>query len=133
MVCYYKTKRGNKSLAPLLLLLMTVLSQIDCLIAELNERFYMDAVESGHSSFYQVAPYVGKRYIKLIRASVQSRSENVLTDMGRAVYMFIDKETGNIYKPASAKTPAKGIRFHIDQLVEHPALCDPYGSFLYKR
>jgi len=112
---------------------MTVLSQIDCLVAELNDRFSVDAVESGHSSFYQVAPYVGKRYIKLISALVQSRADNVLTYFNRSVYMFIDKETGNIYKPASAKTPAKGIRFHIDQLVEQPALCDPYGSFLYKR
>lgn len=112
---------------------MTVLNQIDVLVAELNERFYIDAVESGHSSFYQVAPYVGKRYIKLISALVQSRADNVLTCFNRSVYMFIDKSTGAIYKPASAKAPAKGIRFHIEQLVEKPTLCDPYGSFLYKR
>lgn len=112
---------------------MTVLSQIDCLIAELNERFHIDAIESGHSSFYQLAPWVGKKYIKLIQASVTSQADNVLTNRGRCVYMFIDKETGNIYKPASAKAPAKGIRFHIDQLVEHPSICDQYGSFLYRR
>ena len=49
------------------------------------------------------------------------------------VFMFIDKETGACYKPASFKAPAKGIRFWIDQLVMYPEMVDPYGSFLYVR
>ena len=47
--------------------------------------------------------------------------------------MFIDKETGACYKPASYKSPAKGIRFQIEQLVENPEIVDNYGSFLYVR
>jgi hypothetical protein len=59
---------------------------------------------------------VGKKYYKLIQDN--------------AVYCFIDKD-GNVYKSASWKAPAKGIRFHIDQLIEQPQLCDMFGSFLY--
>ena len=47
--------------------------------------------------------------------------------------MFIDKESGACYKPASFKAPAKGIRFQIEQLVDQPEIVDPYGSFLYVR
>ena len=50
----------------------------------------------------------------------------------RSCYAFIDND-GNVYKSASWKAPAKGIRFHIDQLLEHPQLCDMFGSFLYRR
>ena len=52
---------------------------------------------------------------------------------GRSCYMFVEKETGACYKPASYKAPAKGIRFYIEQLADNPDLCDPYGSFLYLR
>ncbi len=61
---------------------------------------------------------VGKKYYKLIQ--------------DYSVYCFIDKD-GNVYKSASWKAPAKGIRFHIDQLLEQPQLCDMFGGFLYKR
>ena len=47
--------------------------------------------------------------------------------------MFIDKESGACYKPASFKAPAKGIRFQIEQLVDQFEIVDPYGSFLYVR
>ena len=53
------------------------------------------------------------------------------TDNG--VFMFIDKESGACYKPASYKAPAKGIRFFIESLVENPEIVDRYGSFLYVR
>ena len=52
---------------------------------------------------------------------------------GRSCWMFVDKNDGACYKPASYKAPAKGIRFWIDQLVDQPEICDPYGSFLYVR
>ena len=52
---------------------------------------------------------------------------------GRSIYFFIDKNDGAVYKPASYKAPAKGVRFYINQLADNPAVCDPYGSFLYKR
>ena len=43
----------------------------------------------------------------------------------------IDKNTGECYKPASYKAPAKGVRYLITQLADNPHICDAYGSFLY--
>ena len=46
--------------------------------------------------------------------------------------MFVDKKnSGECYKPASWKSPAKGVRYLITQLADNPETCDPYGSFLY--
>ena len=49
----------------------------------------------------------------------------------RSCHAFIDKKTGEVYKPASYKAPAKGVRYLITQLADNPHICDPYGSFLY--
>ena len=49
----------------------------------------------------------------------------------RSCFMFVDKYSGAVYKPASYKAPAKHIRFWINQLADNPEICDPYGSFLY--
>ena len=49
----------------------------------------------------------------------------------RSCWMFVDKNTGEVYKPASYKAPAKGVRYLITQLADNPHICDPYGSFLY--
>ena len=52
---------------------------------------------------------------------------------GNSCFMFVDKKTGDVYKPASYKAPAKGVRYQIETLVDDPSICDPYGSFLYIR
>jgi len=69
-----------------------------------------------NSSLNTLTYSVGKKYFKLIQDN--------------AVFCFIDKD-GNVYKSASRKAPAKGIRFHIDQLLKKPQICDMFGSFLY--
>ena len=52
---------------------------------------------------------------------------NVYADeiQSNGVFMFVDKETGACCKPASYKAPAKGIRFCIDFLADHPEVVDP--------
>jgi len=76
------------------------------------------AEQHPNSSMNTLTYHLGKKYFKLIQYN--------------SVFCFIDKD-GNVYKPASWKAPAKGIRFHIDQLLEHPQLCDMFGGFLYVR
>ena len=138
MVCYYKTKRGNKSLAPLLLLLMTVLQltvreALDEFLHLLNDQFYVSAMENGYSRFHQLSVIVGKRYYKIVEARVESRADNVLTANNRAVYCFICIDSGAIYKSASWAKPAKGIRSSIYKVIENPSMADAYGSWLYCR
>ncbi len=101
----------------------------EAMIEQVNDRFKVDAIESGHVHSYKLSYDVAKKYIKVWRNDVY----NGLIREGRSIFMFIDKETGAIYKPANYKAPAKGIRFYIDSLVESPEVVDPYGSFLYRR
>ena len=51
----------------------------------------------------------------------------------RSIHAFIDKKTGEVFKPASVKAPAKGVRFGLYQLLAYPETCDKFGSFLYRR
>jgi hypothetical protein len=54
----------------------------------------------------------------------------------RSVHAFVDKKTGEVYKAASFKAPAKGVRFNLlvitdrEWLLEH---ADWAGGYLYKR
>jgi len=101
----------------------------ECLLEVVNNQWKVNSIESGHSSYSKLEYSVGRKYIKLNQFRVHS--DNSFSNNG--VFMFIDKETGYVYKPASHKAPAKGIRFCLESLVEHPGLVDPYGSFLYVR
>jgi hypothetical protein len=101
----------------------------ECLLEVVNNQWKVNATESGHTSYSKLEYSVGKKYIKLnqFRVYVDGSFSN------NGVFMFIDKDSGACYKPASFKAPAKGIRFWIDQLVMYPEMVDPYGSFLYVR
>jgi len=55
---------------------------------------------------------------------------------GRSVHAFVDKKTGEIYKSASWKSPAKGVRYDlriIEQRERVLATCDWAGGYLYQR
>jgi hypothetical protein len=102
----------------------------ECLLEVVNNRFKVDSIESGHSSYYKLTFDVNKKYIKVYNNTVYSEASTIPS---RHVFMFIDKESGACYKPASFKAPAKGIRFFLESLVENPEIVDCYGSFLYRR
>ena len=99
----------------------------ECLIEVLNNQWKVNALESGHSVYTQLEYEVGRKYIKVWSYLVNS-GERLY---GRSCFMFVDKNSGECYKPASYKAPAKGVRYLITQLADHPHICDPYGSFLY--
>jgi len=68
----------------------------------------------------------GRKYHKIIMNANGSRS----------VHAFVDKKTGSVYKPASFKTPAKGVRFNLNIISEREWLfenADWAGGYLYKR
>lgn len=69
----------------------------------------------------------GKKYHKII-----------LIDGGgsRSVHAFVDKKTGEVYKSASWKSPAKGVRYDlriIEQREQVLATCDWAGGYLYAK
>jgi hypothetical protein len=75
---------------------------------------------------YEFYPETGRKYHKIIMSANGSRS----------VHCFIDKQTGQIYKSASWKSPAKGVRYDLrlieqrEWLLQH---ADWAGSYLYAR
>jgi len=79
----------------------------------------------GSNSEYKFYIEEGRKYHKIIMDANGSRS----------VHAFIDKKTGDVYKAASFKAPAKGIRFNLciisdrEWLLEH---ADWAGGYLYK-
>ena len=108
----------------------STLHETEELVEVLNNQFKVNSIESGHSNYHQLEIDGGRKYIKVWVYLIGSDGKRT---NGRSIYMFIDKETGAVYKPASIKAPAKGIRFYLDKLVANPGICDQYGSFLYAR
>ena len=101
----------------------------EALLEQVNNRWKVDAIESGRSFYSRLSYKVAKKYIKVLQGRVNSDGSFET----EGVFMFIDKETGACYKPASFKAPAKGVRFYLETLVENTGVVDPYGSFLYVR
>ena len=69
----------------------------------------------------------GKKYHKVI-----------FVDGGgsRSVHCFIDKQTGQMYKSASWKAPAKGVRYDLRVITDREYVlenCDWSGGYLYAR
>jgi hypothetical protein len=53
-----------------------------------------------------------------------------------SIHCFIDKKTGEIYKPASLKAPAKGVRYDLRIIEQREWLlenADWSGSYLYAK
>ena len=101
----------------------------EAMIEQVNDRWKVNTIESGRSFYPRLSYKVVKKYVKVLQGRVNSDGSYET----EGVFMFIDKETGAVYKPASYKAPAKGIRFFIESLAQYPGLVDPYGSFLYVR
>jgi hypothetical protein len=53
-----------------------------------------------------------------------------------SIHAFIDKKTGDVYKPASVKAPAKGARYNVLSITSREEMferCDWAGGYLYVR
>ena len=75
---------------------------------------------------YEFYPETGRKYHKIIMVANGSRS----------VHAFIDKKTGEVYKSASWKAPAKGVRYDLRIIEQREWLlenADWAGSYLYAR
>ena len=99
----------------------------EALIEQCNNEWKVNSIESGRSVYTQLEIEEGRKYIK-VWSYLSDNGEKI---RGRSCWMFVDKNTGECYKPASYKAPAKGVRYLITQLADNPHICDPYGSFLY--
>jgi hypothetical protein len=93
-----------------------------------NEEYHDACIEKLKQGVcdYDFYPETGRKYHKIIMNANGSRS----------VHCFIDKQTGQIYKSASWKSPAKGVRYDLRIIEQREWLlenADWSGQYLYAR
>lgn len=102
-------------------------------VVEFNTKQYAGKVQEKLQEAYSfqapadrptVEIEAGRKYFKVINNYGHQGS----------VHSFVDRTTGDVFKPDSWAKPAKGVRYNVvnglDSLL---GAVDPYGSYLYKR
>ena len=101
----------------------------------------LQKIENGTANLYKWDYKVGKKFIKVFNLQYEEANEYYNRKGGYragSVTAFIDKNTGEVYKPASWKAPAKHVRFDLRIIKErefllNPKNCDWAGGHLYMR
>ena len=103
-------------------------------------REQLDAIENGTANLMWFKVYSGKRYYKIVQQEFEtwegSKNYNKYSDS--SVHAFVDKKTGQVYKPASWQAPAKHVRYDLRIIREREFLFNPdnttwAGGYLYMR
>ena len=98
-------------------------------------RKEIEATENGTANLVKFRIQSGKKYYKVIQQDFDTfRDRNEYRDGG--VHAFVDKKTGEVYKPASWKSPAKYVRYDLRIIEDRAKLHDPTftgwaGGYLY--
>ena len=97
----------------------------------------LEKIEDGTANLYKFDYKVGKKFIKVFNLQYDTFRDLNEYRAG-SVTAFIDKNTGEVYKPASWKAPAKHVRFDLRIIREreyllNPKNCDWAGGHLYMR
>ena len=92
-----------------------------------------DALQQSHQRQY---PNSGRNYsYALISGRKYHKVMQCVDGQTESVHCFIDKKTGSVYKAASIKAPAKGVRFNLLIIQEREFVlenCDWAGGYLYR-
>ena len=109
-----------------------------------NTKYYEERlaeIENGTANLYKFVFKTGKKFHKVYFLEYQEASEYYNRKAGYtagSVHCFIDKKTGEVYKAASWKAPAKIVRFDLRLNGDREFLFNPNniswaGSHLYMR
>ena len=105
-----------------------------------NAREQLDAMENGTANLMKFVVKTGKRYYKIVQQEFETWEKSKYYGQYRdgSVHAFVDKETGDVYKPASWQAPAKHIRFTFQNVDHLKFLLNPKnvgwaGGYLYMR
>jgi hypothetical protein len=95
-------------------------------ISDSEESYHLACIQDlkNGNCGYEFYPETGRKYHKIIMNASGSRS----------VHCFIDKKTGQVYKSASWKAPAKGVRYDLRIIEQREWLlenADWAGKYLY--
>ena len=109
-----------------------------------NTKYYqeqIEKIENGTENLYKWDYKVGKKFIKVFNLQYQESNDYYNRKAGYragSVTAFIDKNTGEVYKPASWKAPAKHVRYDLRlikdrEFLHNPKNVDWAGGHLYMR
>ena len=93
-----------------------------------NPQYWADRIEDykAGKDVYKFSIVTGRKYHKIVQTCC---------DGSQSVHAFVDKNTGELYKAASWKAPAKDVRFDLRIIEQREFVlenCDWVGGYLYK-
>ena len=103
-------------------------------------REKLDAIDNGTANLMWFKVYSGKRYYKIFQQEFETWEKSKYYGQYRdsSVHAFVDKKTGQVYKPASWQAPAKHVRYDLRIIREREFLFNSNntgwaGGYLYLR
>ena len=97
----------------------------------------LENVKNGTANLTKFVIKNGRKYYKIMEHEFDTfRDRNEYREGG--VHAFVDKNTGEVYKPASYNAPAKHVRYDLRVINDRAMLHDPRytgwsGGYLYMR
>jgi len=100
----------------------------------------LEEVKNGTANLMWFKVYSGKRYYKIVQQEFETWEGSKYYGQYRdsSVHSFVDKKTGQVFKPAGWAKPAKHVRFDMRIIKERNLLFNPdftgwAGGYLYLR
>ena len=94
----------------------------------------LESIKNGTANLTKFVIKTGRKYHKVVASDLQTNGER----WSQGVHAFVDKNTGEVYKPASYNSPAKYVRFDMRiinqrEQLHNPRFTDWAGGHLYLR
>ena len=99
----------------------------------------LEEIENGTANLYKFVVQKGRKYLKIINQQYDDMGPNPSYEYRNgSVHAFIDRETGDVYKPAGWAKPAKHVRYNLLERSDRNFLFDYRnvgwaGGYLYMR
>ena len=99
----------------------------------------LEEIENGTANLYKYVVQKGRKYLKIIQQQFDDMGPNPTNEYRNgSVHAFIDRETGDVYKPAGWAKPAKHVRYNLLERKDREYLFDYKnidwaGGYLYMR
>ena len=97
----------------------------------------LESIKNGTANLTNFVIKNGRKYYKIMQREFDTFQDRNEWREG-SVHAFVDKNTGEVYKPASYNSPAKYVRFDMRIIIQRERLHDPTftgwaGGYLYLR
>lgn len=93
---------------------------------------YLDILNSlncplSETVVYKFNAVPGRKFTKIMMTSYVGGCAS-----STSIHAFVETATGYVYKPASYKTPAKGVRYTLEDMDTIRDRADALGAYLYR-